>query len=747
MESPPDAVTYAATPSPSMNIPLEARYSCVTCHKRKVKCDRQRPCQTCSRIKAECIYRVPAPPKRRSKPAEDGLIARLKRYEEHLKRAGISVEDPEGEKNEGEGDDSITHDPPRDQNETPKTQERGSSGFVSINAGRQAPTVPNGIKHGREGKLVVDSRSGGSRYLENNLWVWVNDELRNPTSMMQDAPEEEDNDPAAAYSLIPNASSMLFAKPGGLSFDDLIQLYPLPPHAAIMWQAFLDNVNPLCKINHIPTMRKLVQRAEQDIKSISKSDLALLYAAYAFAITSMDKAECQSKFGIPRPQLLGKYRFAIQQTLVSCSFLRSTDVKVLQAFIYYLLMMRSTFDAQTLWTLTGVATRIAQRVGLHRDGAPLGLSPFEVEMRRRLWRQLLILDHTSSEMAGSSASMSSLSNLWDTALPANVDDSDLDPEMKEPPVGKVGATEMIFCMLRYEFGNFFRPAQPPDKAFDPNFHKLTNPNTPMADRDHQINELEQKLEQNFIRYCDPLVPLHFLSAIAARSAVAGMRLRAHHPRQYNDNGASLPQEEKDMLFTLSLRIVEYDNLSHSTQATKRFLWHVRVYFQWHALIYLLGALRSRKSGEEVERAWFQLEEIFNHHPEMLSDKNYVLHKMIGSLALKAWESREGEFARLGLPAPKPAFIATLRAQVEESPPSGTGQNGNPCPFNIKHSESTPNGADSEPLSRSSDIPGPPYVTGDPSAYSDPSPIDWSQWDNLLQSLDMPEGDNIEYLFM
>lgn len=64
--------------------------------------------------------------------------------------------------------------------------------------------------------------------------------------------------------------------------------------------------------------------------------------------------------------------------------------------------------------------------------------------------------------------------------------------------------------------------------------------------------------------------------LAARSAVTGMRLRSHHPRQYSDKGASLPQEEKDMLFRLALKIIQYDNLLHSTDIMQCFRWHIKV---------------------------------------------------------------------------------------------------------------------------------------------------------------------------
>jgi len=59
-----------------------------------------------------------------------------------------------------------------------------------------------------------------------------------------------------------------------------------------------------------------------------------------------------------------------------------------------------TVDPRTLFCLSGIAIRIAQRVGLNTDGTTFGLLPFEVEMRRRLWWQLILIDHRVSELSG-----------------------------------------------------------------------------------------------------------------------------------------------------------------------------------------------------------------------------------------------------------------------------------------------------------------------------------------------------------
>jgi hypothetical protein len=45
-------------------------------------------------------------------------------------------------------------------------------------------------------------------------------------------------------------------------------------------------------------------------------------------------------------------------------------------------------STQSLWSLMGLAVCNAEKLGMHRDGTLLGLSPFETEERRRLWWQM-----------------------------------------------------------------------------------------------------------------------------------------------------------------------------------------------------------------------------------------------------------------------------------------------------------------------------------------------------------------------
>ena len=135
-------------------------FSCIRCFERKVKCDKQSPCSNCVKSKAECVFRVPPAPRRRKKrPQEEVLVARLKKCEDLLRSKGIDVDTLENSI-QSSGPDG----PPSTSKFTPETP------FTPSHDELFGP--PAGEK---PGQLIVDH--GKSRFIENNLWTSVSGEV------------------------------------------------------------------------------------------------------------------------------------------------------------------------------------------------------------------------------------------------------------------------------------------------------------------------------------------------------------------------------------------------------------------------------------------------------------------------------------------------------------------------------------------------------------------------------------------
>ncbi len=393
--------------------------------------------------------------------------------------------------------------------------------------------------------------------------------------------------------------------------------------------------------------------------------------------------------------------------------------------------VREDYDPRSLWILTGVAVRIGQRMGLHRDGASLGLAIFDIEMRRRSWWQIMTLDGRAAQLAGMGLSI--LNRHTDIKPPLNVNDSDLYPNMREPPVEHTGATEMIFTLVRCEIGTRLHSS---GKGNDQTgWEMLGDPTVLLADKDRTIDELEDITERKFLRYCDPVIPLHLLSTIIARTAVSIMRLVAHHPRHYKDKGASLPQHEKDMLFNISLKMLEWDHMQTS-KIVQRFSWHIKNHFQFDSLLYLLIDLRTRTTGELPDRAWPAINKVFQDHPDMMTSPNNALYVAIRRLTLKAWKVREAALPPQPERSPLFPLVSVLRSATGTRPkemppvPKSTGDTSRLAPTTIQE-QFVPGDQDETlefNLNMNLEADGQP---------NDLSQFDWVDWDGLLQNSDLP----------
>src|SRR5436190_14804036 len=144
---------------------------------------------------------------------------------------------------------------------------------------------------------------------------------------------------AQLYSPIPLADYRdggSFLLGGAHLIGSLTAHHPNAVHAFKLWQTFLDNIHPLTKLLHAPTMQKEILEIISDPGKISKSMEALMFSIYLAAVISMDDEECEGKMGVHRATLVAKYSVTAQQALIRAEFLKTFDIVVLQAFTIYL---------------------------------------------------------------------------------------------------------------------------------------------------------------------------------------------------------------------------------------------------------------------------------------------------------------------------------------------------------------------------------------------------------------------------
>jgi hypothetical protein len=303
--------------------------------------------------------------------------------------------------------------------------------------------------------------------------------------------------------------------------------------------------------------------------------------------------------------------------------------------------------------MTGLAIRVAQALGLHRDGAKFGLSPFDTEMRRRLWWQVCILDTRASEDHGSDPSLSDYN--FDTEFPISCNDEDLDPNATEPPPRRPGVSEMTFCLIRYEITFLTRQLSyipPGNSPCAIRAQELT-----LEDKEKLVRDASAHLEETYLKYCEDAGPLYWVAATVARLITAKMSLILYHPLNQAGKSNTLSQDTRDRLFMASIEIIEYSRVLEEESSTKQWGWLFQTYIQWHAIAYILGELCTRPTSTIVERAWRAIDSVFGDWGSaMTHSKAGLLWKPLKKLMLRARKKREenaaNDIGSLGLGMPQ-----------------------------------------------------------------------------------------------
>lgn len=302
---------------------------------------------------------------------------------------------------------------------------------------------------------------------------------------------------------------------------------------------------------------------------------------------SLDDENCHKRFSKSRHELLSRYLGDTKHALNRVNFMATTSLTVLQALILHLLTIRDVYEPRAIWSLTGVAVRIAEQMGLDRDGSSFGLSVFESEIRRRMWWLLKTHDFRTAELCGlpKFRDLDTGSNC--TKWPANLNDDELFPGCSSLQTTSEGLTDSAFLAVRYEITNFAasRVTEFRQKGKGADQWDLHAAAASKEKMDEAFRSLERLLETKYLRYCDPSQPLHLMVMLMARFSLNIIQFLGSHPRRW----ASLeqtPLEERQRVSEISLKLLEQHSMLQSNPQLKCFAWHAPYFQQWHACKYL-----------------------------------------------------------------------------------------------------------------------------------------------------------------
>ncbi|KAF1936489.1 hypothetical protein EJ02DRAFT_480139 [Clathrospora elynae] len=391
-----------------------------------------------------------------------------------------------------------------------------------------------------------------------------------------------------------------------------------------------------------------------------------MFAIYSSAVMSLQDEECKELFAEPRSTLLSKFISATETALTRANFMATTNLVVLQTLVLHLLSVRNVKEPRANWTLRGVAIRIAQVMGFEWDGTYLGLLAFETEIRRRVWWQLKLHDFRTAELCGlvkfRDLDMGPERTQWST----NVNDDQLYPGIDALADESNKITDFAFVALRCEMAKFAADCVAIFHRQGKNASQW-NLDVSANDREGRGNAakiLEETLETKYLRYCDLSQPLHLVTMLVTRYGLNVVRFMTHHPRRW-DSIKHTPTDERDMVWGVSLKLLEQHNIALSNPQIKRFAWNAAYFRQWHAFIHVLDTLRADPIMPDAEKVWRVISTTYENTPDMITNMKKPIHAAMGNLCLKAYSDREAALRTQNtcLP-PTPNFIMQLRQQRE-----------------------------------------------------------------------------------
>lgn len=216
--------------------------SCNECRRRKIRCDRSIPCSYCVRTRIQCVY----PESAVETGGHEGIIDRIEGVENKL-----------------------------------QSLEQGISEIKSL--------------------LQMSVVGQGSA---KNVESFV-------PSSTNDQPVAADRTRDVEMSLVPQVIATLpdLKQPAFFSTTSLPamgSLHPPPATVIIIWQRFIDNIDPLLKLLHIPSLQRQIVNAIRALDRVEPYAECQMFAVYYCTIVEMSQDDCQYILGEQKKALLDR---------------------------------------------------------------------------------------------------------------------------------------------------------------------------------------------------------------------------------------------------------------------------------------------------------------------------------------------------------------------------------------------------------------------------------------------------------
>ncbi|KAH9859929.1 hypothetical protein IAQ61_011712 [Plenodomus lingam] len=589
LDSQSQAPTSAAHAPKSSGSRQRVISSCLTCRRRKVKCDHAHPvCGSCTRGNHTCTWtdqvQAASGSGRISKavstnydrPAKSvDVQARLDRLELLLERVVAS----QGNNPISSIRSSMDIERPEHTHHTPSaTSQKSHGGGIASDDG--------------DGTLLLDG--GQSQFVSSLHYALLADEIQDIKALLGDKTEEERRE-------IPQSTLVdLLSLGRARSQSNLEQLLPnTQKHRDTLLDVYFANVDPMVRITHKPTVVRKFLCYNQEAHPMS-------FAIYFSAINSLPPNLVQNMFGESKENLLDRFQLGVEVTLARENYLTTSNLEIFQGFMLWLTCITREEDMGKAWVLLGLAFRIALNQGLHRDPSlfPIGsMDAVTIESRRRMWYQLGHLEFRAAECKGQEPSITE--DFYTTLIPRNIDDEDLtDGASPGPtPYDMKKFTNITFQLVRYMGMRALRRIVQSTyrlerRILDSGLHGTSRPDPSQELRDLyeriqvMLDEVHEENHRKYLHYLDPEMPMQRITLNLASLLEWRCYLLfwLRMPRVYRDSVFS--EDIRRSIFEKSVNCIETLNHAAADVDAARFHWHISGIASFQAIMHVLSELRN-----------------------------------------------------------------------------------------------------------------------------------------------------------
>ncbi|OCK77609.1 hypothetical protein K432DRAFT_407162 [Lepidopterella palustris CBS 459.81] len=453
-QSPPDA-QYRVVRKRN-RVPL----SCGPCRHRKLKCNRGHPCDNCTKRgdTGSCTYATPSSRKKSSSSTSssnspDDMQNRIDRLEGLVLSLMTNGAQSAG----------------------PTAAAAAIAGSMNGGSAEHPYEIsgPDSIKEedeGEDSEVEQVAKSIGVMKVDNNKavfaseahWYAILGEISEVKSYFQEHKKQYEEQlrkyKATHTDEFSPGTAFLFGaqKPGSVA--EILSAFPQKPTADILVSRYFNTYDPGIHIIHGPTFQKQYDQHWQNPHESPVIWLGMVFAMMCIALQSYSRA------GDEPPEYRGRswemsseYRRLTAQCLVMADITQPITHMLETLILHVYADYARSRDAEVGVLISiGIIVRLAMRMGYHRDPAPYpAITPFQGEMRRRVWSVVRFSDLLFSAQAGLPPIVRTRDTNSD--VPRNIFDDELHEDMKVLPQSRpdTEATPVSYLINKTRLVNMF----------------------------------------------------------------------------------------------------------------------------------------------------------------------------------------------------------------------------------------------------------------------------------------------------